>query len=332
MANQSSMALEAKQVDLLGREFESYPVRGFDDVFLAANRYEFAIIAEGYSSAREVWQALADTPGLAIVDPVPVPTRDNFEFQAGVPDFELEGFFLEDESFSPVGVEVLDPATGETATLTVIGVLKESFPLFMFGLGTSQETLAEAFGARAQPTIHFFGLREGVNIEATTVALETVFLMNGMEADGLKEELDKAMGTQLTFNYILQGFMGLGLVEGVAALAVISARSVVERRQQIGVLRGIGFQRRMVQLSFLLESSFVALLGIGLGSALGLILAFNIIQNIKNDGGLENIKFAVPWLNLGVVFLIAYGAALLATYLPARRASRVYPAEALRYE
>ena len=53
--------------------------------------------------------------------------------------------------------------------------------------------------------------------------------------------------------------MGLGLVVGVAALGVITARSVVERRQQIGVLRAIGFQRRMVQLSFLLESSFIAL-------------------------------------------------------------------------
>ena len=44
------------------------------------------------------------------------------------------------------------------------------------------------------------------------------------------------------------GFMGLGLIVGVAALGVISARAVVERRQQIGVLRAIGFRRRMVQL------------------------------------------------------------------------------------
>ena len=55
---------------------------------------------------------------------------------------------------------------------------------------------------------------------------------------------------------LLQGFMGLGLVVGIAA------RSVVERRQQIGVLRALGFQKEMVHLTFLLESSFVALLGI----------------------------------------------------------------------
>jgi putative ABC transport system permease protein len=41
--------------------------------------------------------------------------------------------------------------------------------------------------------------------------------------------------------------MALGLIVGVAALGVISARSVVERRQQIGVLRAVGFRRGMVQ-------------------------------------------------------------------------------------
>jgi hypothetical protein len=44
----------------------------------------------------------------------------------------------------------------------------------------------------------------------------------------------------ITFNRLIQGFMGLGLLVGVAALGVISARSVVERRQQIGVMRALG--------------------------------------------------------------------------------------------
>ena len=48
----------------------------------------------------------------------------------------------------------------------------------------------------------------------------------------------------LTFNRLIQGFLGLGLIVGVAALGVISARAVVERRQQIGVMRAIGFRTR----------------------------------------------------------------------------------------
>ena len=332
VANQSVLLLDAKQVDLAGRDFESYPVRGFDDEFLAHNTYGFALMAEGYGSPRQVWQALAENPGLAVVDPIPVPRRANFGGEVGAADFKLEGFYLEDKTFTPVDVQVQDPATGETLTLKIIGVLKESAPQFMIGISTSQGTLVETFGSEAQPTVHFFKLRDGVDVKATARALETAFLMNGMEADVLKEELEKALATGLTFNYILQGFMGLGLVVGVAALGVISARSVVERRQQIGVLRAIGFQQRMVQLSFLLESSFVALLGILVGSILGLALSFNIIEDASTQGNAENIKFAVPWLNLAIILLIAYGASLLTTFLPARQASRIYPAVALRYE
>ena len=332
VASQSSLSLEALQVSAEGREFETYPVRGLDDEFLANNTYEFALLAEGYDSSREVWQALADDPGLAIIDPIPVPRRDNFGFEPRALDFELEGFFLEDETFSPAKIDVRDPQTSTFLSLTIIGVLKDTFPDFMLGISTSQRQLEAAFVDRAQPTVHFFRLADGTDAGATADALESAFLTNGMEADALAEELKDAVGTQITFNYILQGFMGLGLVVGVAALGVVSARSVVERRQQIGVLRSIGFKRGMVQFSFLLESSFVALLGIAVGSALGLILSFNIIRNISQQASTGEIEFAVPWLNLTIIFLIAYGASLLTTFLPARQASRVYPAEALRYE
>ena len=45
------------------------------------------------------------------------------------------------------------------------------------------------------------------------------------------------------FFYLMQGFMGLGLFVGVAAVGVIAFRTVVERRQQIGMLRAIGYTR-----------------------------------------------------------------------------------------
>jgi ABC-type lipoprotein release transport system permease subunit len=46
----------------------------------------------------------------------------------------------------------------------------------------------------------------------------------------------------------------------------------------------------------------------------------------------NSISFTVPWLQVLVIVVIAYLASLLTTYLPAWQASRVYPAEALRYE
>ena len=132
------------------------------------------------------------------------------------------------------------------------------------------------------------------------------------------------------FNSLLQGFMSLGLVVGVAALGVISTRAVVERRHEIGVLRAIGYRRSTVQLSFLLESSLVALLGVLIGVVLGLALSYNVIDFLKED--LAGLEFQVPWLTIGIIAAVAFVASLLMTFLPARQASKIYPAEALRYE
>jgi putative ABC transport system permease protein len=126
--------------------------------------------------------------------------------------------------------------------------------------------------------------------------------------------------------------MGLGLIVGVAALGVISARAVVERRQQIGVMRAIGFRREMVQAAFLLESSFVALTAILVGTGLGLMLAFNIIDDQRQQPSWQGLQLYVPWVNLLLVFAVVYAVALLATLAPALRASRIRPAEALRYQ
>lgn len=133
-----------------------------------------------------------------------------------------------------------------------------------------------------------------------------------------------------TIDRLVLGFMGLGLVVGVAALGVIAARSVVERRQQIGVLRAIGFQASAVRLSFLLESGILALSSIIVGATLGLAMAYNVIDDASRQANYGHVPYLVPWAGLGVIFTLVMLVALGTTYLPARRASRVYPAEALR--
>jgi len=67
-------------------------------------------------------------------------------------------------------------------------------------------------------------------------------------------------GPRMLVSGLLEGFVGLTLCMGVVALGLVAARSVVERRQQIGLLRALGYRRRTVGLSLLLEASFVALL------------------------------------------------------------------------
>jgi putative ABC transport system permease protein len=330
VGSQSVLAVEAKQVGA-GRPRETYLVRGLDGSFLEHTTFGLGAIAAGYESEQSVWNAVRSQPGLAVVDSTIVPRRDNWTFGA-VPDFVLSGFTFEDARFDPIPVEVLDKQTGNRTRLTVIGILKDTAPLEMLGISTSQETLETAFPGRVDPTIHYYALAPGVDPREAAAQLESAFLENGLDAEAIEQVVEDVVAANLTFNRLIQGFMGLGLLVGVTALGVISARAVVERRQQIGVMRAIGFRREMVQAAFLLESSFVALTAIVVGTILGLILAWNIIDDQRQQPSWENLSLYVPWTNLLLIFLVVYAVALVATVLPARRAARIRPAEALRYQ
>ncbi len=328
--SQSVVPGDARQVGG-GGAYEGYLARGLDDGFLDHTTYGMAAMARGYDSPEEVWRALREEPGLAVVDALAAPRRANFTFGA-LSDFQLTGFYLEDETFDPVQVDVRDSAGGPPLRLTVIGVLSDAAPYEMAGIWTSQPTLAARFGDRVVPTLHLLDLEEGADAVSFATRLEAAFVSSGMESDALQEVLDEAVAENRTFNLLVQAFMALGLFVGVAALGVISARSVVERRQQIGVLRAIGFRRRLVQATFLLESSFIAVTSIVVGTALGLAVAYMIIRDSQQQPSWSNLSFDVPWANLAIVFVSVYAVAMLTTLLPARRAARVYPAEALRYE
>jgi putative ABC transport system permease protein len=330
VSSQSVLPVKARQTNTRDKA-ESYLVHGLDGTFLEHTTYRFAAMARGYGSPQAVWQAVRRHAGLAVVDQFVVPRKANWNF-GPVPKFHLHGFYLEDKTFAPIPIEVRDPQTGRHARLTVIGVLSDSAPQFMTGIWTSQATLSKTFGDRVLPTVHLFALKQGVDAEATAKRLESAFLASGMQADSLKKLLGDTVSASLTFDRLIEGFMGLGLIVGVAALGVITARAVVERRQQIGVLRAIGFRRRMVQLAFLLESSFVAVTAIVVGTGLGLVVGHNVIADSRRLPSWENMSFEVPWLTLGVIFLAVYAVALATTWAPAVRASRVYPAEALRYQ
>ncbi|HZE05172.1 MAG TPA: FtsX-like permease family protein, partial [Solirubrobacteraceae bacterium] len=330
VSSQSFLPVKARQVGP-GHTSADYVVRGLDPVFLKHTTYGMATMAYGYNSAREVWQAMQRHRGLAVIDASVAPRLGGFNF-APPPKLKLTGFHLEDKHFKAFQIDSRDPQSGRSVRLTVIGVLPETAPLGLAGISTSQQRLTPIFGNRVQPSVYLFALQPGVNARKTARALQVAFLANGLHADALSKLLSDAVGSSRTINLLIEGFMGLGLIVGVAALGVISARSVVERRQQIGVLRAIGFRRGMVQASFLLESSFIALNSILIGTLLGLAVAYNMIYDAQHQPSWSNMTFSPPWLMLGIIFLAVYAIALATAYLPARRASRVFPAEALRYQ
>ena len=120
----------------------------------------------------------------------------------------------------------------------------------------------------------------------------------------------------------------MGLIVGIAGLGVITIRSVVERRQEIGVMRAIGFRRGMILKSFVTEILFIATLGIVIGTAIGLTVAYEIFASMMAE---EDVSFSIPWMHLLTVTLITYVASLACTIVPSIKASRTSPADALRY-
>jgi putative ABC transport system permease protein len=112
---------------------------------------------------------------------------------------------------------------------------------------------------------------------------------------------------------------------------IVEAKSLV-KIYDTSVVKALGFRRRMIQLAFLLESSFIDLTAIVVGTLLALIVAVNVINDSASQSSWAEIAIVVPWANLRIIFAAVYAAALLATLGPAVRGSRVYPAEALRYE
>ena len=330
VASISSLPVKTQQVGV--RETpQSMLVHGADTTFLDTTTYGLAARARGYASAAAVWHALRDHPGLAVVDPSMVERRANWGSPSA--DLQLKGFVLEDKVFNPVGLRIRDMQTGIGTTLKVIGVLSDTAPQGLtHGIWTSQSTLARVFVDRVQPTSFLFKLAPGIDPRLEAKQLEKVFVTNGMQADAFQKLLHDAVSASLTFNRLIMGFMGLGLIVGVAALGVVTARAVVERRQQIGVLRAIGFRRGMVQLSFLIESSFTALTSIVVGTGLGLIVAWNVIADSRRSPSWEHMALTVPWTTFAVIFASVILVTLATTLAPAARAARVFPAEALRYQ
>ncbi len=192
-------------------------------------------------------------------------------------------------------------------------------------------SVLEQLSDKPVPFIEYkFRIADPSRTDEITRLLETVFIEHGMQAEGIEQVINRNQAQSNAFNQLFQGFMGLGLLVGVAALGVVAFRAVIERRQSIGMLRALGYKARMIQLQFLAESGVVAVLGSALGIGLGTLIAWNIFKSISQES--EGITFSVPIVDVMVIVLVAVVFSLLNTLLPARQGSSIKPSEALRYE
>jgi putative ABC transport system permease protein len=309
------------------REYGAVALKGGDAYFMANSQYKIKVRAAGYADDAAIWAALARNPELAVVTASSVPASGGF---GASPPFMLEGVTLDDASMAPLTVLLRSPLSGQSAAYQVIGVLDDNNSNEFAAVYTSWAGLARVAGAGVVASQYYFKLAPGADEIAAAQAIEAAFAGNAMQAKSQTQAYNELNATIQGFMMLIQLYMGLGLLVGIAALGVIAIRSVVERRQQIGVLRAIGFKRAMVQAGFMIESSFIAMMGIAIGVSLGVILAYLMLHSPAFGAG--TAEFNLPWLRLGGIILAAYVAAVVMTYLPARQAGSVSVAEALRFE
>ena len=180
------------------------------------------------------------------------------------------------------------------------------------------------FGDRAVPSRAYLDVAEPA---AFADAFAGRFLANGGKAETLRHVVQVQLANQQQFFLLMRSYLALGLVVGVAGIGVIMVRAVRERRRQVGVLRALGFQAAAVRAAFVVESAFVAVEGVLIGTVLALVCAWSITLT---DAFGSTLAFRVPFGTIGLLVIGTFVCALLATAAPARSASRIRPAVALR--
>ncbi len=306
-----------------GGEWGYYEVRGMDPGFIDNTSWKFEDRAEGYADDAAIIDALQTQPNVVVIDAAALEGDDFGDSES----FTLDDLDVTDHVFSPVTIEI-DAPDGRAVPVTIIGVIDSSIGS-LFGLYASDSTVSAIYPDVAS-TSYYLQVADPDQAEDVAKSIEAALIGNGAQVTSIRDELEESQQQSTGFLYLIQGFMGLGLFVGVAAVGVIAFRSVVERRQQIGVLRALGFQRSLVSLSFMIETAFVVGVGVIAGTAMGVILARNLFTS--EDVGSSSASFTVPWPIISVILIATVVVALAMTWVPSRQAARIAPAAALRYE
>lgn len=129
----------------------------------------------------------------------------------------------------------------------------------------------------------------------------------------------------LGLNDFFVAMMRVGLLVGILGLGAVALRAVIERRRSIGVLRAVGFFRLQILAGMMIETALIATAGLVVGIAVALGLGGPLLAALSPKS-----QFSIDYSNILLTVGIVYAAVLLVTFLPALRAARLRPAEALR--
>lgn len=142
-------------------------------------------------------------------------------------------------------------------------------------------------------------------------------------------------------------FIILMLIVAVAAFNIVSTlvMAVTDKRADIAIMRTFGASPGSIMLIFIIQGALIGLIGTVLGAVIGILIALNIETIVPFIEGLFHVQFLakdvyqiseVPsdliWSDVTTIVILSFILSLLATLYPSWRASKINPAEALRYE
>ena len=294
-----------------------YVLRGFDAGFAQHGGLPLSEWDNRYGSTEhEVWQNVSSRPDLVLVDA-------SFLLIDPLNGEALSGLKISiGESISLIDVS----NAGKRQNVVVAGVLSESSNLFSSGIWLNATT-SENFGGSLTRVYVSHG--EGVDAKQLSNNLNRDLASTGVSVTLIEEEILEIQSLVFAILSIFQSYLSLGLFVGIAGMGVVTVRSVSERRDQIGMMRALGFKKSMILQSFWIEVTWIGMLGIVNGVLVGIGFHNAIHEEFWKEQGVELI---LPWTTIWLVLLGGWLMLILATYWPVRRASLVSPAEALRVD
>lgn len=229
---------------------------------------------------------------------------------------------------------------------TVVGVLKERGSAG-FGIGSSDDSIIIPLKT-AQKIIlgidylSFIRLKI-VNTDKIADAKEDIIktiriqhdIKNSKDDDFSVRDTASALKTISNITDILKYFLlsvgSISLIVGGVGIMNIMLISVNQRIREIGLRKAVGAKNGVVMFQFLLESAAITLAGGIIGIVLGIIIAFLISFIVINLFG-YNWQFIVSWQSIVVATAVSVIIGFVFGLYPARKAAKISPMEALRYE
>ncbi|MGD9762995.1 MAG: lipoprotein-releasing ABC transporter permease subunit [Candidatus Binatia bacterium] len=264
---------------------------------------------------------------------------------------ELPGIILGTQLAAQLGVSIGDPVSvvSSAGTPTIVGLVPKVRRFAVVGLfsaGMIEHDSALAFMSLADAQ-RFFGLGEAVSgVEVRATELERAEPVARAIAGALEfpyevrswRELNRNLFAAIQLEKTVY-FVVLLLIVLVAAFNILAilVMVVMEKRKDIAILKSLGATRKGIATIFVAKGLVIGGIGTVAGSALGFALCellrrYEFIQLPKGVFYVTTLPVKIyPEYFAGVV-LVSVLICLLATLYPARQASRLLPAEAIRYD